>query len=51
MVCTEEQQFLKNAYVMNQKRKLLRRSLEDQAPFLERDVVRTEMVIEPIEME
>ena len=51
VVCTEEQQFLKNAYVMNQKRKLLRRSLEDQAPFLERDVVRTEMVIEPIEME
>lgn len=51
IICTEEQQFLKNSYAMNKKHRLLRRTLEDQAPFLDREVIRAEMVIEPIEME
>lgn len=51
IVCTEQQQFLKNSYAMNKKHRILRRTLEDQFPFLDRDVFRSEMIIEPIEVE
>lgn len=50
IMCREDQQFLKNSYFINEQHRLFRRSLEDQAPFLERDVIKAEMVIEPIEM-
>lgn len=50
IMCIEEQQYLKNSYAMNAKHRILRRSLEDQAPFLDRDVIRAEMIVEPIEM-
>lgn len=51
VLCKPEQQFLKNSYAMNRKHRLLRRTLEDQAPFLDRDVLLAEMVIAPIEVE
>jgi len=51
IICKENQPFLKNAFAMNKRHRLLRRSLEDQAPFLERDVIISEMIIEPIEVE
>lgn len=50
IMCREDQQFLRNSYYMDEKHRPHRRSLEDQAPFLERDVIRSEMVIKPIEM-
>lgn len=51
IVCTEKQQFLKNSYAMNKKHRILRRTLEDQSPFIDRDMIRSEMIIEPIEVE
>lgn len=51
IICTEEQKFLKNSYAMNKKHRILRRTLEDQAPFLDREIIRSEMIVEPIEVE
>lgn len=51
IICKEDQPFLKNSYAVSSSRKLLRRPLEDQFPFLERDVIRSEMLIEPVELE
>ncbi len=51
IICTEKQQFLKNSYAMNKKHRILRRTLEDQFPFLDREMIRSEMIIEPIEIE
>ena len=51
VLCTEEQKFLKNSYAMNKKHRILRRTLEDQSPFLDREVIRAEMIVEPIEVE
>lgn len=51
VMCTENQKFLKNSYAMSQKHRILRRTLEDQSPFLDRETIRAEMIIEPIEVE
>lgn len=51
VICTEDQKFLKNSYAMNKKRRVLRRTLEDQSPFLDREIICTEMIVEPIEVE
>ncbi len=51
IMCKDDQPFLKNSYAMSSSRRLLRRPLEDQFPFLERDVIKNEMLIEPVEFE
>lgn len=51
VVCRSDQPFLKNAYAVGKNRKLLRRPIEDQYPFLERDMIKSEMIIEPVELE
>lgn len=51
IICSEEQQYLRNAVAFNKKHRVLRRTLEDQAPFLNREVIYSEMIIEPIEVE
>ncbi len=51
VVCKDDQPFLKNSYAISSDRRLLRRPLEDQFPFLERDVIKNEMLIELVEFE
>ncbi len=49
VICTPEQKYLHQAPGMNEKRKLVRRSLEDLSPFISRDTLRREMIIAPLE--
>lgn len=49
MVCTPEQVYLHESYGLNDKKKLVHRPIEDMAPFLERDLIRSEMLIPMME--
>ena len=49
VMCVEEQEFLTVSSAFTSKKKLVNRPLEDQAPFLDREVFLSEMVIEPID--
>ncbi len=51
IICREDQPFLKNSYAMSKNRRLLRRPLEDQYPFLDRDIIKKEMLIDTVEFE
>ena len=45
----DNQEYLRSSYAFNSKRRMIQRPLEDQAPFLERSVMQTEMVIPPLD--
>ena len=45
----DNQEYLRSSYAFNSKRRMVQRPLEDQAPFLERSVMQTEMVIPPLD--
>ncbi len=45
----EDQEYLRNSYTRDKNRRVVRRPIEDQAPFLERDIFLREMLIEPID--
>ena len=45
----ENQKYLHNSFTIGKDKKFVRRSLEDQSPFLDRDLFLSEMVIEPID--
>lgn len=47
--CTPEQKYLHESYGINEKKKLVHRPIEDMAPFLEREVMRKEMLVEMME--
>ena len=47
--CTSTQAFLHNSYTRDSKRRFVRRSLEDQSPFLEEQVLRDHMLIPVID--
>ena len=49
VMCVEEQEFLGVSSAFNSKHRLVNRPLEDQAPFLEREVFLKEMLVEPID--
>lgn len=49
VMCETEQEFLMVTTTMNSKRRMVMRPLEDQAPFLDRDVFNSEMIIEPLD--
>lgn len=49
VVCTPEQVYLHESYGLNDKKKLVHRPIEDMAPFLERDLIRSEMLIPMME--
>lgn len=49
VLCETEQEFLMVTTAMNSKRRMVMRPLEDQAPFLDRDVFNNEMIIEPLD--
>lgn len=46
---TSEQTFLHNSFARNSSGRFVRRSLEDQSPFLDRDIFLREMIIDPID--
>lgn len=49
VICVEDQKYLHSSYAFNSKRKLVRRPLEDQSPYLDRELFESEMIIEPID--
>lgn len=49
VMCEPEQEFLQVSTAMNSKRRIVMRPIEDQAPFLERDVFFKEMIITPLD--
>ena len=49
VMCETEQEILMVTTAMNSKRRMVMRPLEDQAPFLDRDVFNSEMIIEPLD--
>ncbi|MBR5091073.1 MAG: thiamine pyrophosphate-binding protein [Ruminiclostridium sp.] len=49
ILCTPEQKYLHESYGLNEKGRLVHRPIEDMAPFLDRDLIRREMMIEPDE--
>ncbi|MCS5503261.1 thiamine pyrophosphate-binding protein [Lysinibacillus sp. A4] len=49
IIAVEDQKYLHNSFALNEKRRVVRRSLEDQKPFLDREIFLREMLIEPID--
>ena len=49
IIGVENQEYICNSYARNQSKKIVRRPLEDQAPFLDRELFLSEMIIEPID--
>jgi len=45
----ENQKYIHNSFTIGKNRKFVKRTLEDQSPFLDRDLFLSEMVIEPID--
>jgi acetolactate synthase-1/2/3 large subunit len=45
----ENQDWLRSSYAYNSKRRLVQRPIEDQAPFMERELFLSEMIIEPLD--
>ncbi|MCR4568373.1 MAG: thiamine pyrophosphate-binding protein [Pseudobutyrivibrio sp.] len=49
-VCTDENQvYLHESYAVNDNKKLVRRPIEDMSPFLDRDIIKREMIIPTLE--
>ncbi len=46
--CVEEQKYLHMSYGFNEKRRLVIRPLEDLSPFIDRELLKSEMVIKPV---
>lgn len=49
IICTPEQKYFHESYGLNEKRKLVHRPIEDMSPFIQRDVIRNEMIIDMLE--
>ncbi len=49
--CVKEQKYLHNSYARGKNGKIQKRSLEDQSPFMDRDVFLREMVVQPVDYE
>jgi len=48
IICREDQSYIELGTVRDQNKKMVRRPLEDQIPFLERELFLSEMIINPI---
>lgn len=46
--CTEDQKYFHMSFAISESKKLVKRPLEDLSPFIDRDVLMSEMIIEPI---
>ena len=49
VMAVENQDYLRSAYGHNSKRRIVQRPIEDQAPFIERELLYSEMIIEPLD--
>lgn len=49
IICVQEQNYFHMSYAINEKRKLVKRPLEDLSPFLDRDLIKNEMIIPMID--
>ena len=47
IICVRTQEYLHNSFVRGKDRRIQRRSLEDQSPFLDRELFLSEMIVEP----
>lgn len=50
IVATDEQDYIRSGAAFNSQRRFVNRPLEDQMPFLPREVIQEEMIIEPIDI-
>ncbi len=50
VMCNESQQYLHSSYRKDQNGKFVQPPLEDQSPFLDRDLFLSQMIIEPIDL-
>lgn len=50
IMCKPEQRYFHSSFRKNEKGKLVRPSIEDMSPFMDRDLFISEMVVEPIEV-
>ncbi len=46
VICTSEQKYLHESYGLSEKKKLVHRPIEDMAPFLDREMIKNEMIID-----
>ena len=46
--CVEDQKYFHTSFTINEKKRLVKRPLEDLSPFLDREVFYKEMLIDPI---
>ena len=49
VMCVEDQKYLHTSFAINEKRKMVRRPIEDLSPFVDRMIMEHEMIIAPIE--
>lgn len=45
----ENQDYIRSSYAHNSKRRVVQRPIEDQSPFIERELLLSEMIIEPLD--
>lgn len=49
VMCVEEQQYLHSSFTRGRAGRIVRRPLEDQSPFMDREIFLKEMIVEPID--
>jgi acetolactate synthase I/II/III large subunit len=49
VMAVEDQDYLRSSYAHNSKRRVVQRPIEDQAPFMARELLLSEMIIEPLD--
>lgn len=49
IMCTTDQKYFHESYAINEKRKLVHRPIEDMSPFLPRELIMNEMIVEMME--
>ena len=50
VMCVEEQEYLHSSFTRGQAGRIVRPPLEDQSPFMDRELFLEEMLIEPIDL-
>ncbi|MEL7567165.1 MAG: thiamine pyrophosphate-binding protein [Dehalobacterium sp.] len=49
VICVEDQEYLHSSFTRNAQKGVVRRPLEDQSPYMDRELFLSEMIIEPID--
>lgn len=49
IMCTPEQKYFHESYALNERRRLVHRPIEDMSPFLDRELIRSEMIVNMVE--